>query len=308
MLFRSVAFTVSNLTASTPYGIYFYGGTGTSGQGVGIALAAGNALAGAATSSFTTNTTLNSAGVYGSIWTVSGGATNLMPQTTTWNVLYGRSDAAGVLSFNFNGLSSYAYLNGFQIVPLATATASGLTNKTVVAGSNTTLNATVSGLPAPVLQWFSNNVAVTGATNATLALSNVQFAQDGAVYSLVASNLLGAATNSMTFTVIVTPGISGLQGVNQAVATGSTVTIPATVSGVPTPSLRWYFNSGALTDNATFSGSTTDTLTINNAQPANSGNYSLVASNAAGVVTNTMTLTVSSGDVAPGITDRKSVV
>jgi pectin methylesterase-like acyl-CoA thioesterase len=294
------AFTVSNLPASTPYGIYFYGGTGTSGQGVGVALAAGNFLAGAATNGFTTNTTVNSAGTLGSIWTVGGGKTNLMPQTTTWNVLYGQSDAAGGLRFLFNGLSSYAYLNGFQIVPLAAPGASGVTNQTVIAGNNAALIAVVSGLPAPALQWFSNNVAIVAETNATLTLSNVQFAQNGAAYSLVASNLLGAVTNSMTLTVIVTPGINGLN--NQAASVGSAVTIPATVSGVPTPALRWRFNGNNLSDGASISGSATDTLTINSAQAADSGVYSLVASNSAGAVTNSMTLTVSAGNVAPGIT------
>ncbi|MFM2295086.1 MAG: hypothetical protein RLZZ350_1499, partial [Verrucomicrobiota bacterium] len=300
-----VSFTVSNLPAASPYGIYFYGGTGTSGQGVGIALAAANALAGATTNGFTTNTTVNSNGALGSLWTVSGGATNLMPQTTTWNVLYGQSDAAGVLQFKFNGLSSFAYLNGFQIVPLAAPAVSGVTNQTVIAGNNAALVATVSGLPAPALQWFSNNVAVATATNATLSLNNVQFAQNGAVYSLVASNILGAVTNSMTLTVIVTPNISGLN--NQAASVGATVTIPATVSGVPTPALRWRFNGNNLSDGVTgngsmISGSTSDTLTLNNAQAADSGNYSLVASNSAGAVTNSMTLTVSAGSVAPGIT------
>jgi pectin methylesterase-like acyl-CoA thioesterase len=61
-------------------------------------------------------------------------------------------------------------------------------------------------------------------------------------------------------------------------------------------------SDGATGNGSTISGSTTSTLSITNAQAADSGTYSLIASNSAGVVTNSMTLTVSSSPVAPGIT------
>ncbi|HTR40081.1 MAG TPA: pectinesterase family protein [Pseudomonadales bacterium] len=300
-----VAFTVSNLIASAPYGIYLYGGTGTSGQGVGVTLPSGYGLANSPTNAFTTNNIANNNGAFGSLWTVSGGVTNLMPQGTTWNTLYGHADASGVFKFLFNGLSSYAYFNGFQIVPLSVPGVGGVANQTVVAGNSATLNAVVTGLPAAALQWCSNNVSIPGATNAMLALNNVQYVQNGTVYSLVASNILGVITNNMTLTVIVTPSITGLD--NQAVSTGSTVTMAANISGVPSPWLQWQFNGNNLSDGTTgdgsmISGSSTSTVIINGAQAGDSGTYSLIASNSAGIVTNTMTLTVSSGMVAPGIT------
>lgn len=298
------AFTVSNLSVSTPYGIYFYGGTTSSGQGVGLALRAGYGLSNSPTNAFTTNTTVNSSGAFGALWTVSNGVTNLMPSGTTWNALYGRSDASGVFRFLFNGLSSYAYLNGFQIVPLSRPVLNGLTNQTAVAGNSATLSATVTGLPAPSLQWYSNNVAIAGATGLLLALNNIQYVQNGAAYSLVASNILGITTNAMILTVVVAPTISGLN--NQAAASGTTVSIPANVSGVPTPTVQWRFNGNALADGltgngSTIAGSSTAALVITNAQAADSGTYSLVASNNAGLATNSMTLTVSSGNVPPNI-------
>jgi polygalacturonase/pectin methylesterase-like acyl-CoA thioesterase len=298
------SFTISNLTASTPYGIYLYGGTTTSGQSVNLALPTGYTLANSPTNAATTNTTVNSSSVYGSLWTVSNGATNLMPQGSTWNTLYGKSDASGVFTFRFIGTGSYAYFNGFQLVPLAASGLSGLTNQTVIAGNNATLSATVTGLPMPNLQWYSNNVALAGTTNASLVLNSVQYAQNGAAYSLIASNIIGSATNSMALAVIVTPAITGLA--NQAVPVGTNVTLAATVSGVPTPALRWQFNGTNLTDGATGNGSTlagssAATLLLTNAQTADSGNYSLVASNSAGWATNSLTLTVSSGNVVPSI-------
>lgn len=201
--------------------------------------------------------------------------------------LTGTVGGAGTFTF------TTTYLNGFQLQQLVAPTLSGLTNQTVVAGTTTTLSPTVSGTPPPNFQWRSNNVALAGQTNATLALNNVQYAQNGTLYSVVASNLLGTATNSMTLTVIVTPTITGLT--NQATAVGSTVTLAATVGGVPTPALQWR------RDGTNLAGAAASSLVIPNAQAADSGTYSLVASNAAGSVTNSLTLTVSAGDVPPSI-------
>ena len=294
--------TVSNLTATTKYGLYFYGGTTTSGQFAQIT----NSSAYGGINASTTNTTPNSNGSAGSIWTVSGGVTNLMPQGTTWNFAVGQSDASGTFQFiHVGGGGVNEYLNGFQLVSLTAVTLTGPTNQTVVAGTSATVSAAVAGFPLPVLQWQTNGVNISGATGSSLALPNVQFSQNGYVYSLIASNAVNVVTNSMTLTVIVTPGISGLD--NQAVPVGTDVTMNPAVSGVPAPALRWQVNGtdaadGPTGNGSTLSGSATSLLTLTNAQAADSGTYSLIASNSAGIVTNSMTLTVSSGDVPPNIT------
>jgi pectin methylesterase-like acyl-CoA thioesterase len=298
-------YTLSGLPVSSPFGLYFYGGTTTSGQGAGLQLAAGNVLGANPGSAASANATANSNNSYGSIWTVAGGTTDLMLQGTSWNVLYGQSDASGNFGFKFNGSGNAAYLNGFQLVPLSSPGLTGLTNQTVIAGNNTTLNATATGLPVPALQWQTNGVNISGATNSSLALNNVQYSQNGQAYSLIASNLVGMVTNSMMLTVTVTPSVTGLT--NQAVLTNSTAIISTVVSGIPIPSLQWQWNGTNLTDGATghgstLSGSASSTVTISNAQITDSGTYSLIASNSAGLVTNSMILTVASGNLAPSIT------
>jgi hypothetical protein len=52
-------------------------------------------------------------------------------------------------------------------------------------------------------QWFDNGVAITGATNQTLTLSDIQFTNAG-VYSVVVSSPLGSVTN-MSAQVVVNP-------------------------------------------------------------------------------------------------------
>ena len=240
-------------------------------------------------------------------------ATQATNQGVCWVKIPATTTAAGALTFRLvklnaaedgTGGSGRAYFNGFQLQSLSAPVISSLTNQTAVAGTTTVLNPASSGVPTPSYQWRSNSVAIPGATNASLTLNNVQYAQNGTVYALVASNYVATVTNSMTLTVIVTPSITGLN--NQAAPTGSTVTIPATVSGVPTPATKWQLNGTNLSDGSTgngstISGSATSTLVINNAQAADTGTYSLVATNAAGRVTNSMTLTVSAGNVAPSI-------
>ena len=194
------------------------------------------------------------------------------------------------------------YNQGIQtLLPVIT----GLSNQTVVAGNNLVLTAAVTGYPTPALQWRSNNIAMSGQTNLSLTLNNIQSAQNGAVYSLVATNVAGKVTNNVTLTVLVTPAITALD--NQAVAPGVTVAIAPTVLGVPAPILQWRRHGTNLLDGATGSGaiiagSTAATLYLTNAQVADTGTYSLVASNSVGSITNSMTLTVSSGNVAPNIT------
>ena len=187
----------------------------------------------------------------------------------------------------------------------------GLTSQTFVNGSTNTITPTVTGQPAPTCQWYySTDGGVTSnalawATSSSLTLTNVQYSQNGYIYTLVASNFVGTNASSMTLSVIVPPSISGLA--DQGITVGTTTTLSPTVSGVPTPSLQWLYNGANLTDGTTvngsiISGSTSSSLSIANAQSADTGTYSLVASNSAGIVTNGMYLTIGSGDFAPLVT------
>ncbi len=155
----------------------------------------------------------------------------------------------------------------------------GPTNKTVIAGNNVTFNTTVViANPPAAFQWQTNGVDVPGATDASLTLNNVPFTLDGTVVSVIATNSAGSATNNATLTVIVTPVITP-QPTNLTVNVGDTATLVSGATGVPTPALQWFKNGVAL------AGETSGTLSIANVQGANIGNYTLVASNSAGVVT-----------------------
>ncbi|HEX5218330.1 MAG TPA: pectinesterase family protein [Verrucomicrobiae bacterium] len=283
----TISFT--SLPPNKAYMIYGMGNGNQSGQGTTWWVDAAN---GHATASATAN------------FAIGGrNATLASNEGVCWVKLPATTTASGALTFrvvrlnaaeNGTGGSGRAYLNAFQLQPLSAPVISDLTNQTVVAGTSASLRPTISGIPLPAFQWRSNGTNIPGATNDSLTLPNVQFSQNGFVYSLVASNVGGAMTNSMTLSVIVTPAITGLT--NQAVAIGSDVTLAATVSGVPSPALQWHKDGDILP------GITSASHFIPNAQATHSGTYSLVASNSAGITTNSMTLTVSAGDVPPNIT------
>jgi len=272
-----------------------------------------------ATTLLITNTLYVGAGNGGAAYS-SGGFTAVNANTVS---------GANVLTTTFDGLcigfrptsspttAETMKINNVTVISyIPTAPAiTGLTNETVIAGTSPTLSPTITGTPAPAYQWQLTN-GVSGFTNlpwatgATLTLTNVQYAQDGSVYALIASNSVGAVTNSMTLSVIVAPSIAGL--IPQSVPVGSTVTISPTVSGQPVPTLQWQTNGvntadGPDANGSTISGSQTSTLTIVNAQTGDSGTYSLVASNSAGMVTNSMTLTVAAGNTLPVITGLTNI-
>jgi pectin methylesterase-like acyl-CoA thioesterase len=195
-------------------------------------------------------------------------------------------------------------------------TITGLNNQTVIAGTSPTLSPTVTGNPPPGLQWYvSTDGGVTSnslsyATGSSLTLTNVQYSQNNYIYTLVAANTMGTNATSMTLSVIVTPSITGLS--DQAANVGDTVTISPAVSGIPAPALQWLTNGVPVTDGtdangSIIAGSTTGTLYVTNAQVADSGLYSLVASNSAGIVTNSMHLTVAPGSQAPVITGPTNI-
>ena len=76
---------------------------------------------------------------------------------------------------------------------------------TVAAGGTATFSVTASGTAPLAYQWFLNGNALTGATSATLTLSNVQTANSG-TYRVDVSNAAGSiSSTNATLTVTTTP-------------------------------------------------------------------------------------------------------
>ena len=107
---------------------------------------------------------------------------------------------------NFYGITAAGGVDSvgslFRVSNLGAAIDSPPADQSLLAGGTAHFAAVVNGIQPLNYQWLRNGVAVPGATQTTLNLTNVQSAQAGA-YSLYASNYYGAALSSSAALTVV---------------------------------------------------------------------------------------------------------
>jgi hypothetical protein len=167
--------------------------------------------------------------------------------------------------------------------PAITAEPAG---QTVTPDSTVTISVAAAGTPPLSYQWQFNGSNLSGATNSTLSLTNVQQTNSG-VYSVAVTNFLGSVTSSNAALSVQASPFFISQPVSQSAGMGTTVTFSAIVDGVPPFSFQWELNG------TNINGATNSTLSLSNVQTTNDGAYSLVVTNIYGSVTSSnATLTV----------------
>jgi len=186
----------------------------------------------------------------------------------------------------------------------------------VAAGSPETFTATVSGSPAPNLQWkvstnggktFSTISNQTGSTY-TISAPNVTASIDQNVYECVAQNIAGTTTsNTVTLTVHYPPTLI-TQPTNQSAIANTPASFTFVAAGDPAPTYQWYvdINDGKGPQIITGANSSTYNIPLT-ALSQNGYLYQCVALNSSGTLTsNSVTLTVTVGPIdgrcGPGAT------
>lgn len=162
-------------------------------------------------------------------------------------------------------------------------------------GSPVNLSVTVSGQPAPTLQWRRNGAELSGETGAGLSLTG-DVADDGAVYTCVATNSGGSTVSpAMTLDISGVLPVFTTPPIAQSAAVNTTATFTAAASGQPAPTLQW------LRGGVPIAGANSGTLSFT-AQAADAGVlYVCVATNVAGSVTSTPVALTVTGLVAPTV-------
>jgi uncharacterized delta-60 repeat protein len=152
-------------------------------------------------------------------------------------------------------------------------------------GTSVSFTAAASGNNGFTYQWqkngspLSNGGNVSGATTATLTLTNIQ-SSDEAAYSLAISSPGASSITSRVanLDVLGVPEITQ-DPVAQTVDFGSSATLTGTATGATPLAYQWYYGTTALVNGTGVSGATTNTLTLTNIDFNDAGQYSLKASN-----------------------------
>ncbi len=154
--------------------------------------------------------------------------------------------------------------NAPQLFPKKSQVITGL-------GKSATLAVDAYGTPTPSLQWRKQGVAISGATDSTLTLNNIQ-AGDFVNYDVVATNSNGSCTSSV-ITLVIVPLTAASQPSSLTVVPGITANLVFSVTPTNEVTYQWYGPQGALA-NATNGSLAVSAITTNN-----TGNYYAVAEN-----------------------------
>ncbi len=123
------------------------------------------------------------------------------------------------LSSSWSGLTRGTYVEA--IAPVITQSPFNLE---AYPGQSPMFTAHASGVPAPTYQWQFNGVDLVNQTNAQLTLSLTNTNQAG-TYSIIASNVVGSATNSFVLNVTPKPNLVVTEVMSNEAKKGAGVTI-----------------------------------------------------------------------------------
>ncbi len=137
------------------------------------------------------------------------------------------------------------------------------------------LRVIVEGVGTLRYQWIKDGVDIPGAIDATLTLPPVQPPDSGRYRVRVTDDLSSTLSSEVVLVVQYAPIFTQVPA-PQLKLKGETAVFTALAEGVPAPTYAWFFNGSPL-------GITTPTLNLPGLQLNQAGNYTVSASNVAGV-------------------------
>ncbi|MGO8836867.1 MAG: beta strand repeat-containing protein [Limisphaerales bacterium] len=236
-----------------------------------------------------------------------GGATNLTltitnAQTTNGGLYY----QMVVTNYGGSATSSVAYLLITNVPPAITVQP---TNQLVGVGSFATFTVIATGTVPLSYQWqldgtnLLNGARISGATNATLTITNAQTSDSATNYTVIVTNIAGSVTSSPAFLMVQTSPVFTVQPpTNQSMAVGATATFAITAVGTVPLHYFWQVTGTNLVNRGRISGATNTMLIITNAQTSDSAtNYTVIVTNVAGSVTSSPAILLVT-NIPPAIT------
>ncbi|MGZ5566562.1 MAG: immunoglobulin domain-containing protein [Limisphaerales bacterium] len=207
------------------------------------------------------------------------------------------TDAASYRVVVTNGYGSVTSSNATLTVWVPPTISQQPASLAIGVGTNAVFSAAASGTTPLTNQWWFNGaplvpnarvsvseVATSSQTVSTLVITNVQ-PSDGGSYTLVSRNIAGSATSSVVTLFVGLPPSVTVQPQDQLVPLHGSTSLSVDATGTGPFAYQWYRDGLALLDDAQTSGTQASTLSILNALSSHQGSYSVVLSNAFGMVT-----------------------
>jgi hypothetical protein len=171
-------------------------------------------------------------------------------------------------------------------------------------GNNVTFTIAADGSAPIYYQWYFNGTPLSGATNATLSLTQISTNNDG-YYAAVVMNPAGSATSAEAVLTVHAPPFILSQPQTAAVLPGQSVTLSVSALSHDNMTYQWYFNGNAIENNGGLLGllggilnslfnilglgsgqsANQPTLTIPKMQAGAVGNFTVVVQNGWGSTT-----------------------
>ena len=149
---------------------------------------------------------------------------------------------------------------------------------TLSSGATASFAVVAAGTRPLSYQWFFENAAIPGATNASLIISGVQPANAGTYY-VVVSNILGSAESEVvTLDVGEDPPSIISQSTSEDVIRGTNLTLVVEAEGSQPLAFQWYMGSEPMV------GATNATLVLSDIAYTNSSDYTVTVSNGFGSI------------------------
>jgi len=149
--------------------------------------------------------------------------------------------------------------------------------QTNIIGGTATFSVGATGAPPLLYQWRKATASLSGQTNSTLALTNLQVSQQ-AIYSVVVSNAGGSVTSSDTRLYVLT--LPAITPANLTASLFADLTLVGTNAPAGPVTYQWLLNGAPIPSAAT------NKLVVTNVQKANAGAaYTFVVTYAFGSVT-----------------------
>lgn len=208
----------------------------------------------------------------------------------------------GTNSFSTNGEAA-------QVLEDAGATNTDPASIAVNAGATAAFDPVVIGSTPLSYQWYSNSVALPGATNSLLSFTALP-GEDGSAYYVIVTNNFGSSTSQVASLTVYSALTINSAPLSISRYAGSYAAFHVTASGTSPLAYQWSVSTDGGSTFAPITGATDQTLWLSNVQLAQNGNEYSVLVTGPGVSSNTppATLNVSARPVNVPLSGYGAVV